>query len=104
MWFTVSSSDGQDLFRHLDLSQAPKRGYEEWFEFEVGQITIRGPRLCVTHLNLEFDIKELDCSYWKGGLYLDCLTLRPTACIDDIYKNSHDEKYVSRLRGRPGVF
>eukprot|EP00897_Mesotaenium_endlicherianum_P004271 jgi/Mesen1/3872/ME000207S02879 len=74
--FEVSTDDGQKIQRMLDAATAPFMGYERWAEFEVGQIRVGGRSKQVKEVNLEFSLKELDCSYWKGGLFVDCLTLR----------------------------
>ncbi|EFJ09874.1 hypothetical protein SELMODRAFT_271662 [Selaginella moellendorffii] len=77
--FRLKITHGKVLEKELDLmKQVPVTGFEQWFEFEVGQIVVEGERLIAQPLELEFCIREVDCSYWKGGLYLDCLTLRPT--------------------------
>lgn len=94
---------GTHLEKELDMLQLPSNGYEKWFEFEVGQIDVKGTGHTVVDLDLEFGIKEVDCSFWKGGLFLDCLTLRPSHCHEIIYK-THLDKHTGNARGRTGVF
>lgn len=94
---------GVVLEKELDLLRLPSNGFEKWFEFEVGQIDVEGRQGNGVELNLEFGIQEIDCSFWKGGLFLDCLTLRPSYCDDTIYHTQPD-KHIARIRGRPGVF
>lgn len=100
--FSLSCS-GFVLQKELDLLQLPSNGFEKWFEFEVGHIEIPGRGFKAIQLNLEFRIQEIDCSFWKGGLFLDCLTLRPSRCHDTIYSCQAD-RCLSGVRGRPGVF
>ncbi|KAH7440158.1 hypothetical protein KP509_04G094000 [Ceratopteris richardii] len=70
------SHSGITLEKELDFLYLPSNAYEKWFEFEVGQIHVKGPGRNVVHVDLDFGFRELDCSFWKGGLYLDCLTNR----------------------------
>lgn len=102
--FTVSTADGQALEKTLDLSQAPGKGFEDWVEFEVGSITVPGEEFsAVQQVDITYAIRETDCSYWKGGLFLDCLTLRPTGCQDDVQSSLKDREF-SKIRGHCGVF
>lgn len=102
--FTVSTSDGQTLEKTLDLSEAPGKSFEEWVEFEVGSFTVVGEEFSdVKHIDIAYAIRETDCEYWKGGLFLDCLTLRPTGCQDDVEPFSKDTEF-SKIRGHLGVF
>lgn len=97
------SYSGSVLEKELDILQLPSNGFEKWFEFEVGQIELRGRGGKVSQLNMEFGIQEIDCLFWKGGLFLDCLTVRPSHCCDLIY-SSQSDRCLSTARGRPGVF
>lgn len=102
--FILSTSDGQALEKTLDLSHAPGKGFEDWVEFEVGTFTVLGEEFsAVQQVDIAYGIRETDCSYWKGGLFLDCLILRPTGCQDDAHPFVKDREF-SGIRGRPGVF
>lgn len=100
--------DGEDsaVERELSLSQIPSGGFEEWFEFAVGDIVIHpgvatsttAKQVCVA-----YSIRETDCTYWKGGLFVDWLTLRPSGCKEAVQPKLHDME-LSKIRGRPGVF
>lgn len=78
--FTVTALNGQKLERDLDLGQVESNIFQEWMEFEVGQIVVRGERMQAQEFDLLYMIQELDASKWKGGLFIDFLALRPT-CI-----------------------
>lgn len=85
------------------MHQLPGNGYEKWFEFEVCQIDVEGTGHGVVELDLDFGIEEIDCSFWKGGLFLDCLMLRPSHSHEMIYK-THPDKHTGSVRGHTGVF
>ncbi|OAE21197.1 hypothetical protein AXG93_4012s1280 [Marchantia polymorpha subsp. ruderalis] len=102
--FVVNTSDDQDLEKELDLGQIQTNVFEEWFEFEVGQIVVRGKGREVKQLHLFFSIKEVDCTYWKGGLFLDCLALRPATAQDEPVYTKPSRADWKKMRVRPGVF
>ncbi|KAJ7553996.1 hypothetical protein O6H91_06G122800 [Diphasiastrum complanatum] len=101
--FCFVTSNGVLIEKQLDLAQIPVNGFESWFEFEIGQMVVGGQRLEAQQLDLDFYIKELDCSFWKGGLYLDCLILRPAFCEENVLINE-PVRLSEKVRGRPGVF
>ena len=94
---------GISVQKELDLRNLPRNGFEKWFEFMVGEIVVRGIYDSAVKLKIEFGIEEIDCSFWKGGLFLDCLTVRPSHCDETIYR-TQPELDASAARGRPGVF
>jgi hypothetical protein len=79
----VTTSNNEKMEKKLDLGQVRSNVFSEWFEFEVGEITVRGERMIAQDLELLFTIQELDCSNWKGGLFIDCLALRPSRTHDE---------------------
>lgn len=101
--FCISIGDGEAVERQLSLSQVPSGGFQEWFEFEVGEITIKGSTSTVKRVDVMYAIRETDCTYWKGGLFVDCLTLRPSDCKENIQPSLCDLD-LSKIRGHPGVF
>lgn len=102
--FTLTTSDGQALEKTLDLSQASGKSFEDWVEVEVGSFAVLGEEFStIKQVEIAYAIRETDCSYWKGGLFLDCLTLRPTGCQDDVQPFLNDSEF-SKIRGHPGVF
>ncbi|KAG0554926.1 hypothetical protein M758_12G133800 [Ceratodon purpureus] len=101
--FTITTSDNQELEKTLDLSQAPGKTFEDWVEFEVGTFTVSGEGYSVKQVDIAYGIRETDCTYWKGGLYLDCLTLRPAGCEEDVPPILKDREFT-KIRGHPGVF
>ena len=100
--FTITTSDGQALEKTLDLSQAPGKSFEDWVEFEVGTFTVPGEGFSVKQVGIAYAIWETDCAYWKGGLYLDCLTLKPAGCQENVQPLKDTE--FTKIRGHPGVF
>ncbi|KAH9570875.1 hypothetical protein CY35_02G063900 [Sphagnum magellanicum] len=101
--FCISIGDGEAVERQLSLSQVPSGGFQEWFEFEVGEITIKGSTSTVKQVDVMYAVRETDCTYWKGGLFVDCLTLRPSDCKENIQPSLCDLD-LSKIRGHPGVF
>jgi len=117
--FSIATADGQVLERSLNLSHVPGTAFEEWFEFEVGDIRVpkgkeesssppppppsSSSSAAVHRVDLEYGIREIDCTYWKGGLFLDCLTLRPSGCCDEGQPAVKDRE-PSKIRGQTGVF
>ena len=110
--FSIATADGQVLEKSLNLSQVPGTAFEEWFEFEVGDIRVlkgkessssSSSAAAVHQVDLEYGIREIDCTYWKGGLFLDCLTLRPSGCCDE-GRPAVKDRELSKIRGQTGVF
>ncbi|KAL2635668.1 hypothetical protein R1flu_007147 [Riccia fluitans] len=102
--FVVTTADDQLLEKELDLGHVHLEVFEEWFEFEVGQVVVHGMGREAMQLDLCYSIKEQDCSYWKGGLLLDCLALCPSAAQDELACIKHPAVATEKLRVRPGVF
>lgn len=102
--FTLTTADGQGVENTLDLSQPLGKSFEDWVEFEVGSFIVHGEEFsAVQQVDIAYSIRETDCSYWKGGLYLDCLTLRPTGLQNDEHPYLKDREF-SKIRGHLGVF
>lgn len=101
--FTVATADGQTVEKSLNLVDTPRKCFEDWLEFEVGTINVHGDGSSTQKVKLTYSIRETDCTYWKGGLYLDCLTLRPSGCLEDVPPITKDLEF-SKIRGHPGVF
>ncbi|KAL3683782.1 hypothetical protein R1sor_001804 [Riccia sorocarpa] len=102
--FVVTTAHDQVLEKDLDLGQVHINVFEEWFEFEVGQIVVHGLGREAKQLDVVYSIEEHDCSYWKGGLLLDCLALRPSSAQNELVYIKHPAVQTEKLRVRPGVF
>ncbi|KAL4186683.1 hypothetical protein AMTRI_Chr09g35160 [Amborella trichopoda] len=88
------------LREKLAMAELSPSCYERWFEFKVGEFMVKSSDEMV---RLEFGVEELDCSFWKGGLLLDCVAVRPLFCDDQICSDRPEWDF-SKARGTPGVF